>query len=73
MQESNNYICELCGTRMASSIDYSEDFAVQTAVADRLEANTGERINIATMSRLCDECYNSLNINDDELEAENVP
>lgn len=72
MQESNNNLCELCGTRMARSADYSEDFAVQTALADRLEANTGERVNIATMSRLCDDCYSSLNINNDELETEDI-
>lgn len=73
MQELQNALCELCGTATARSADYSEDFAVQTAVANRLEADTCERVSIATMSRLCDDCYDSLNINDDELEAENTP
>lgn len=68
MNSEEKSVCELCGKETGSVIDYSENYAVQTAIASRLEQVTGEQLNVTPKSRLCDGCYEGLDIRDGELE-----
>lgn len=40
--------------------DYSEDFELQTAIRDYVEKQTGEKVNVDDIARLCDSCYFSV-------------
>jgi hypothetical protein len=54
---SQHHICELCLRHDPLVKDYSEDFELQTSLRDYIEKQTGERINLADVAKLCDSCY----------------
>ena len=50
-------VCELCSKHDPLVKDYSEDFELQTSLRNYLEKQTGERVNVVDIARLCDSCY----------------
>lgn len=65
------HVCELCKQHDPTVKDYTEDFALQTALGDYVEKLSGDKINAADITRLCDSCYSKMNIPEDEAEEDN--
>jgi len=64
--EQKAHVCELCSRHDPSVRDYAEDFELQTQLRDYLEQISGEKVNVADVTRLCDDCYVKVHKNEDE-------
>lgn len=51
------HICELCRKHDPMIKDYSEDYELQTAIRNYVEKETGEKVNVDDIAKLCDSCY----------------
>lgn len=57
--EQHTRVCELCLVNSPAR-NYSEDTKLQTALADYLEQVSGEKVNLANITHLCDSCYTKI-------------
>lgn len=68
--KQQDHICEVCRKSDATVREFAEDFDLQTALADYLEQVSGEKVNVADVTRLCTECYEKINLPQNPLEEE---
>ncbi len=55
------HICEICLRHDPMVKDYAEDLELQAAIRAYIEKETGEKVEISDIAKMCDSCYFMVN------------
>jgi hypothetical protein len=69
-QIKHPHICEICLKHDPLVKDYSEDQELQAAIRSYIEQETGDKISVTEIGKMCDSCYFMVNDVTKEKEQE---